>query len=230
MGGLTTGALVILALTYLMPFCAFIPKATLAAVVICAVLFTVDYEVVLPMWRAKSEAELWKTYCTSTYFMPIAEVDLVPLFATFFACALWRLDFGILLGVGVNFVGLMYHSSKPCVSYNENGEEEELSSRVATVSCCVMYPGATHMRECIEKNIATAEVNAEANKSGISKSQILVDLRGVHVIDFTAATSICVSTSIDNMRAYLINEKMFSLKKYTFLIGIFLFPLSIELV
>ena len=39
LGGLFTGALVILALAFLMPFCAYIPKASLAAVIITAVIF-----------------------------------------------------------------------------------------------------------------------------------------------------------------------------------------------
>jgi sodium-independent sulfate anion transporter 11 len=37
-----------------MPFCAYIPKASLAAVIITAVIFSVEYEVVRPMWRSKS--------------------------------------------------------------------------------------------------------------------------------------------------------------------------------
>ena len=54
MGGIYTGALVILCLAFLMPFCAFIPKATLAAVIITAVVFSVEYEVVMPIWKSKS--------------------------------------------------------------------------------------------------------------------------------------------------------------------------------
>ena len=57
-GGIVTGGLVILALGVLMPLCAYIPKASLAAVIITAVIFSVEYEVVRPMWRSKSK------YCT----------------------------------------------------------------------------------------------------------------------------------------------------------------------
>ena len=39
LGGIYTGALVLLALGLLMPFCAYIPKASLAAVIITAVIF-----------------------------------------------------------------------------------------------------------------------------------------------------------------------------------------------
>ena len=58
MGGIYTGGLVILCLAFLMPYCAFIPKATLAAVIITAVVFSVEYEVVMPIWRSKSKERL----------------------------------------------------------------------------------------------------------------------------------------------------------------------------
>ena len=54
-GGLYTGLLVIVCLAFLMPYCAFIPKATLSAVIMTAVIFSVEYEVVLPIWRSKSK-------------------------------------------------------------------------------------------------------------------------------------------------------------------------------
>ena len=54
-GGIWTGALVIFALALLMPFCAYIPKASLGAVIITAVIFSVEYEVVRPMWKSKSK-------------------------------------------------------------------------------------------------------------------------------------------------------------------------------
>ncbi len=55
MGGIYTGALVLLALGVLMEYCAYIPKATLAAVIITAVIFSVEFHVIRPMWESKSE-------------------------------------------------------------------------------------------------------------------------------------------------------------------------------
>ena len=49
-----TGILVVLALFFLTPYFAFIPKATLAAIIIAAVIFMVEVKVVRPMWRTKS--------------------------------------------------------------------------------------------------------------------------------------------------------------------------------
>ena len=56
LGGLYTGALVLLCLGMLMPYCAFIPKATLSAVIMTAVIFSVGYEVVLPICKSKSKS------------------------------------------------------------------------------------------------------------------------------------------------------------------------------
>jgi sodium-independent sulfate anion transporter 11 len=53
-GGVYTGTLVILALAVLMPACAYIPKAALAAVIITAVIFSIEYQLVVPMYRSKS--------------------------------------------------------------------------------------------------------------------------------------------------------------------------------
>ena len=55
MGGVYTGLLVIVCLAFLMPYTAFIPKATLAAVIITAVVFSVEHHIIMPVWRSKSK-------------------------------------------------------------------------------------------------------------------------------------------------------------------------------
>lgn len=54
------GLLVILALLFLTPYFSFIPRATLAAIIIAAVIFMVEVKVVRPMWRTKSKNILFK--------------------------------------------------------------------------------------------------------------------------------------------------------------------------
>ena len=67
LGGLYTGALVLLCLGVLMPYCAFIPKATLSAVIMTAVIFSVEYEVVLPIWKSKSKSNRYFSfYCVES--------------------------------------------------------------------------------------------------------------------------------------------------------------------
>ncbi len=40
-----------------MPYCAYIPRASLSAVIISAVIFMVDYHVVKPLWRSSSKIQ-----------------------------------------------------------------------------------------------------------------------------------------------------------------------------
>lgn len=47
--------MVILALTFLTPYFSFIPKATLAAVIVCAVLFMVEVAITKMIWNVNSK-------------------------------------------------------------------------------------------------------------------------------------------------------------------------------
>nr|XP_033817275.1 sodium-independent sulfate anion transporter isoform X3 [Geotrypetes seraphini] len=92
-GGLFTGALVLLSLAYLTPLFFYIPKATLAAVIICAV---------APMFDTKVFRTLWK----------VKKLDLLPFFATFLLC-FWEVQYGILAGVIVSGILLLYPVARP---------------------------------------------------------------------------------------------------------------------
>lgn len=54
LGGLITGVMVLLSLQFLTPYFYFIPKASLGAVIVCAVMNMVEFSVLYPMWRTKS--------------------------------------------------------------------------------------------------------------------------------------------------------------------------------
>lgn len=54
MGNLYTGALVVISLLFFTPYFSFIPRATLASVIVSAVIFMIEVKVIKPMWRSKS--------------------------------------------------------------------------------------------------------------------------------------------------------------------------------
>lgn len=97
LGGLYTGVLVIVALLYFTPYFYFIPKAALAAIIIAAVVFMVEVKIVKPMWRSKRS-------------------DLIPGLTTFIACLVIALEIGILIGIGVNLLFILYHAARPKIS------------------------------------------------------------------------------------------------------------------
>lgn len=51
------GLVVVLALSFLTEYFSFIPRAVLAAILISAVIFQVQYQIVIPMWRSKRKRE-----------------------------------------------------------------------------------------------------------------------------------------------------------------------------
>ncbi|KAI5698235.1 hypothetical protein M8J75_004013 [Diaphorina citri] len=98
-GGFFTGTLVLLALGFLTRTFYFIPKTTLAAVIITAMVYMLEYHAVLMLWRTKKS-------------------DLIPLFTTFVFSLLLGLEFGIIVGIVVNIVFILYSSARPNVSLN----------------------------------------------------------------------------------------------------------------
>lgn len=55
LGGAVTGTLVLMALAFLTKTFYYIPKATLAAIIIGAMIFMVEYDRVAEIWRSKSK-------------------------------------------------------------------------------------------------------------------------------------------------------------------------------
>ena len=80
LGSLFTGLTVLSALVYLMPLCAYIPRSTLAAVIMSSVAFNLDFNLVPKLWKSN-------------------RLETIPWMVTFASCTLWRLEFGILLGM-----------------------------------------------------------------------------------------------------------------------------------
>jgi solute carrier family 26 (sodium-independent sulfate anion transporter), member 11 len=88
------GILVILSLLFFTPYFFYIPKSALAGIIISAVIFMVEVRVVKPMWRSK-------------------KADLIPGLSAFVACLVLPLELGILVGIGLNILFILYHASRP---------------------------------------------------------------------------------------------------------------------
>ena len=83
-----------------MPFCAYIPRATLAAVVITAVAFNLEFAMVLKLWKL----DRWEVF---------------PWLITFLGGVLWRLEYGIVLGIFFNLCQLLNLARKPLMQFTK---------------------------------------------------------------------------------------------------------------
>ncbi|XP_048482779.1 sodium-independent sulfate anion transporter [Plutella xylostella] len=167
MGSVFTGILVLLALSLLTPYFYYIPKASLASVVICAVIFMIEYEVVKPMWRSR-------------------RADLVPAFATFATCLLVGVELGILAGVAINVLLLLYPSARPQMDAEIVTNASGLNYLLVTVGNSLYFPGVEYIRQFVER---------AAKKQGGCSMPVVIDCRYVLGADFTAAKGLCALSS-----------------------------------
>jgi len=160
LGGVYTGGLVILCLAFLMPYCAFIPKATLAAVILTAVIFSVEHHVIKPMWNSK-------------------KIDLLPGFVCFLVGLFYELEMGIFSGIGVHLMIVMYHTARPGVMVEikqvPGAHQHYLSIRPDQG---IVFPSVSYIRNLISK---------AATKEGNSIMPVIIDCSHVSQTDFTAA-------------------------------------------
>ncbi|KAG7491184.1 hypothetical protein MATL_G00000200 [Megalops atlanticus] len=99
-GGVVTGVIVLLSLAFLMPVFYYIPKASLAAVIICAVAPMADFSVVSELWRVR-------------------KLDLLPFLLTFLV-SFWQVQYGIMGGVLVSGAMLLYGIARPRLKISDH--------------------------------------------------------------------------------------------------------------
>lgn len=99
-GGIYTGLLVLLALGVLTPYFQYIPRAALSSVIISAVIFMVEYEVVRPLWRCSRR-------------------ELLPGAITFILSLLAGVEIGLLAGVVTDLSFVVYRTARPALSVEQ---------------------------------------------------------------------------------------------------------------
>ncbi|XP_046393579.1 sodium-independent sulfate anion transporter-like isoform X2 [Ischnura elegans] len=172
LGGLFTGVMVLMALGFLTSTFYFIPKATLSAVIICAVIFMIEYHMVIVLWKTK-------------------KLDLIPCFTTFFVSLLLGLEYGILVGVAVNLLFLLYDVARPSIKISKlkYGHNCVL---LMTPDRSVVFPSAEYVREYVLKSSGDDDPE-DCNYT------VVIDGTHIQYIDATAAK--CIKLMIEDIEA-----------------------------
>lgn len=130
-GGCFTGALVLLALGLLTGTFYFIPKTVLAAVILAAMISMIELHEIAEIYRTK-------------------RADIIPFFATFFCSLLFGLEYGILVGIGINILFTLYNTSRPNISF----DIEKVSNNVlliVTPDQSLIYSSAEYFKYTVIK-------------------------------------------------------------------------------
>ncbi|XP_076646094.1 sodium-independent sulfate anion transporter [Halictus rubicundus] len=160
-GGIYTGILVLLSLQFLTPYLYFIPNAALAAIIIAAVIFMVELHVIKPIWRTK-------------------KIDLIPALATFLCCLFIRLEIGIVIGIGINVLFLLYASARPSLRVHKNTSVNGCEYLVITPDRSLVFPSVEYVRAVISK---------QGTKQGTAVP-VVIDSTHIQAADFTAAKGV----------------------------------------
>ncbi|XP_076169727.1 sodium-independent sulfate anion transporter isoform X2 [Ptiloglossa arizonensis] len=161
LGGVYTGLLVLVSLQFLTPYLYFIPNAALAAIIIAAVIFMVELHVIKPIWRTK-------------------KIDLVPASATFLCCLFIRLELGIVIGIGINVLFLLYASARPSLRVHKDTSINGCEYLVITPDRSLVFPSVEYVRAVISKH---------GTKQGTAVP-VVIDSTHIQAADFTAAKGV----------------------------------------
>ncbi|XP_076646091.1 sodium-independent sulfate anion transporter isoform X4 [Halictus rubicundus] len=160
MGGLITGCLVLLACGLLTSTFEFIPKATLASVIIVAMYYMFELRIFGVLWRTK-------------------KIDLIPLTVTFLSCLVIGPEYGMIAGIVVNLILLLYFAARPGLLIEER-VVDGLTILFVSPKQSLSYPAAEYLRECV---MSWCDGKLEM-------IPVVVEGRHVHRIDATVAKNL----------------------------------------
>ncbi|EDX07563.1 sodium-independent sulfate anion transporter [Drosophila simulans] len=161
LGGAVTGALVLMALAFLTQTFYFIPKCTLAAIIIAAMISLVELHKIKDMWKSKKK-------------------DLFPFVVTVITCMFWSLEYGILCGIAANMVYILYSSARPHVDIKlEKINGHEVS--VVDVKQKLDYASAEYLKEKVVRFL---------NNQNGETQLVVIKGEEINSIDYTVAMNI----------------------------------------
>jgi SulP family sulfate permease len=171
MAALISVVMVVLTLLFLTPLFYYLPKAVLAAIIIVAVFGLVNFKEAIFLWKAN-------------------HLDFWLLLATFLATLLLGIEFGIIVGVGLSLIVLIFRTSRPYVAElgkvpnsnfyrNKNRFEEviiESDILIFRFDAQLFYANSSYFRAKLAKMV---------HKKGTALKLIVLDAESVNRVDST---------------------------------------------
>ncbi|XP_076258857.1 sodium-independent sulfate anion transporter-like isoform X2 [Rhynchophorus ferrugineus] len=158
--GFYSGSVIILALSFLAPYFFYIPKATLAAVLIVAASSLIDYNILKILWRCN-------------------KIDFFITFLTFLVGVLIGVEMSIVVGAIFNALVLLKRWSRPEILVETRSTNQKWNYIYIRPELGLFYPAADYVTETVKK---AHNRNPEA--------AIVLDCSQILQIDYSTAKSI----------------------------------------
>jgi len=141
LGGVLTGIIVLLAIQVLTPVFSYIPQSTLSAIIVVAV---------LPMIKFGDVIIIFNSNC----------IDLIPYMVTLITSLTFGLEFGVMSGVAVSLIMLLYSIARPRISIVIRTVPNSAARFVyVKPDRSVFFPSVEYMKVKINKACPTKKKN-----------------------------------------------------------------------
>ncbi|XP_077294355.1 sodium-independent sulfate anion transporter-like isoform X2 [Arctopsyche grandis] len=192
-GGIFTGALVLMALGFLTSTFYYIPKPVLAGLIISAMIFMVEYEVVILLWKTR-------------------KVELLPFFVTLICCLFIGLEVGIVIGIVFNILMILATTARPKIDIDTLKVRNQDVIMVTPTSNLV-YCSADHFSRSVMSVLFSEEQNCNAI--------VVIDGSKIKRIDVTVAKNLKVLIDIVKVRNQKIFLWLFSPSTKSVCLGVY---------
>lgn len=161
MAGIYAGTIILLALTFLTPYFYYVPKATLSAVLISAVLFMIDYEIIPKLWSTN-------------------RFDLLITTATFIVSLVFGVEQGLLVGVLLNFIPLLKLWTRPKVEFSFSSSKKGSEYLIIKPQLGLYYSAVDYLTQEIIKITSTMDAS----------TPVVIDCSNILQVDYTGIQSL----------------------------------------
>lgn len=159
-GGIFTGMLIILALSLLTSTFYYIPKASLAGLIITAMFSMIDYMIFPRLWATNKK-------------------ELLVIVSTMIVCMCFGLEYGIVTGIIVDAAMLLFSTARPSLKIETvKGEKGDLI--IVALSERVAYCAAEHVRRAV----------LQASQAAVMDSTVIIDGTSLRHMDSTVASNL----------------------------------------
>jgi SulP family sulfate permease len=181
--GLVAAGLTVLTLLFLTGLFEQLPEATLAAIVISALIEVVDIQVMVHLYRMRSTT-------LGRVLGPAARADFLAASAALFGVLIFDLLPGLFIGIATSMILLLYRASRPRIAHLSRvpgteqfadselypGNEEVPGLAIIRIEAGLFFANAETIREEVERIASVDEVHG-----------VLIDAEAIPFVDVSAA-------------------------------------------
>ncbi|XP_017878927.1 sodium-independent sulfate anion transporter-like [Ceratina calcarata] len=162
MAGIYVGTMTLLALSFLTPYFYYIPRTTLAAVLISAVVFLIDLKILRLLWKGSKK-------------------DAMAAIVTFSVCITFGVEIGLLTGAALSLIYFLRPPARPKIEVMHYKTQLGHKYVILKPDSSLLYPAANYFCNQLMKII---------RKNDESNVPFIVDCERIRNIDYTAMKGI----------------------------------------